>query len=288
MKYNKTLIALALMAVTGSASAALTNNSTTGTNEAFLVAFDPSWVDTDGVTLGRTYNLDLGITFNGLKADLALNNGSFQAALTKNLSADTNYTNFVTGASAQANIIFGVFAAGDTVTSAGANNGLFVTGNSLTAPVAAARTSPAGSLTTWGAQDTAINAQAADINNGTFTGLSSLVKTLDTPSTGQANNIPSFTNLWGGAFVGDNPTGGFNTNVNFYYGSNHIGTFQQRVGGVVTQGAVLLAQSDITMPTQLVLSPAGLTAVPLPAAVWLFGAGLMGMMRLNRRKSVQA
>ncbi len=29
-------------------------------------------------------------------------------------------------------------------------------------------------------------------------------------------------------------------------------------------------------------------AVPLPAAVWMFGAGLMGMLRLNRRKSMAA
>ena len=35
----------------------------------------------------------------------------------------------------------------------------------------------------------------------------------------------------------------------------------------------------------LAFTPA-VTAVPLPAAVWLFGAGLMGVLRLNRRKSV--
>jgi hypothetical protein len=29
----------------------------------------------------------------------------------------------------------------------------------------------------------------------------------------------------------------------------------------------------------------GATVVPLPAAVWMFGAGLMGMLRLNRRKA---
>ncbi len=31
-----------------------------------------------------------------------------------------------------------------------------------------------------------------------------------------------------------------------------------------------------------------LTAVPVPAAVWMFGAGLMGVLRLNRRKSMAA
>jgi len=28
------------------------------------------------------------------------------------------------------------------------------------------------------------------------------------------------------------------------------------------------------------------SAVPLPAAVWMFGAGLMGVLRLTRRKSM--
>jgi hypothetical protein len=28
--------------------------------------------------------------------------------------------------------------------------------------------------------------------------------------------------------------------------------------------------------------------VQLPAAVWMFGAGLMGVLRLNRRKAIQA
>ena len=46
-KFNKTLIAAALMLGAGSANAALTNGSTTGTNEAYLVAFDAGYVNTD-------------------------------------------------------------------------------------------------------------------------------------------------------------------------------------------------------------------------------------------------
>ncbi len=283
MKYNKTLIAVALMAVTGSASAALTNGSLTGANEAYLVAFDSGYVNTDA-TLGRTYNLDLGITFNGLKSALAANNGSFVSALSKNLTGDANYTAFLTGANT-GNITFGVYAAGDTQSAA--NEGIFVTGNSLTSQTASPRTSPAGSTVLWDTQITQINRQAGEINVG-LTGTSSVIKSTDVSSSGQANLTPTFSSLWGGGFSGDNPTGAFNTNVNFYQGSVHTGTIQNRVGGPITQGAWLMAQTDITMPTQLVLSAAGLTAVPLPAAVWMFGAGLMGMLRMNRRKSVQA
>jgi hypothetical protein len=286
-QFNKTLLAAALMVAAGSASAAMTNGSTTGTNEAFLVAFDSGYVNTDG-TFGRTYNLDLGITFNGLKADVAANNGSFQAALTKDLTADTNYSAFLSGANT-GNITFGVYAVGDTTTAAGANNGLFVTGNSLTAPTAVARTTPAGSLTTYLAQDTQINRQAAEIAVGMSTNTSSLIKGTDAASSGQANNVPTFNTLWSGAFVGNDPTIAFGaTGGNIFYGGTHLGTYQQRVGGVVTQGAVLLAQSDIVNLGNIALTANGLTAVPLPAAVWLFGAGLMGMLRMNRRKSVQA
>lgn len=39
---------------------------------------------------------------------------------------------------------------------------------------------------------------------------------------------------------------------------------------------------------QLTYSAAPVSAVPLPAAVWMFGAGLMGVLRLNRRKSIAA
>jgi hypothetical protein len=56
-----------------------------------------------------------------------------------------------------------------------------------------------------------------------------------------------------------------------------------------------LAQSDISLIGAFTLAgntlsyaPAAVSAVPLPAAVWMFGAGLMGVLRLNRRKSVQA
>ncbi len=279
-QFNKTVLAIALFAAAGSASA-FTSGSTSGSNEAFLVAFDKGYVNTD-TSLGRTYNLDLGVTFNGLKT--AVTNGTYQSLLTKDLTTDTNYSTFLTGAT-ESNITWGIYAAGDTLTAGGVNNGIFVTGNSLTSPAALARTTPAGTTTTWGTQITSINQQAGEITKG-LTGSSSVIYATDAASSGQANSTPTYDSLWGGAFAGDNPTIAFNTNGNFYYGGTHTGTYQQRVGGTTTSGVVLLAQSDIVQLGQIKLSAAGLTAVPLPAAVWMFGAGLMGLLRLNRRKAV--
>jgi len=275
---NKTVLAIALFAAAGSASA-FTSSATNGTNEAYLVAFDKGYVNTDS-TLGRTYNLDLGVTFNGLKAA----GGNWVSLLTKDLTTDTNYSTFLSGA-AQSDISWGIYAAGDTLTTGGVNNGIFVTGNSLTSPAAIARTTPAGTTTTWGTQITSITQHGAEISVGLTTGTSSVIKATDAGSSGQADSTPTFNALWGGAFVSDNPTLAFNTYGDFYKGGTHTGSYQQRVGGATTQGVVLLAQSDIVLLGQVKLTPAGLTAVPLPAAVWMFGAGLMGLLRLNRRKA---
>ena len=283
-QFNKTVLAVALLAAAGSASA-FTSGSTSGANEAYLVAFDANYVNTDA-SLGRTYNLDLGVTFNGLKT--AVTNGTLGSVLNKDLTTDANYTSFLTlgaGETTQA-ITWGVYAAGDTFATLGANNGVFETGSSLTSPAPQARTSPAGSVAvTWGSAITAINQHGAEITTGLATGTSSLIQSTDVSSSGQADSVPSFSNLWGQAFTGDIPTIAFNTNGNFYYGGTHLGDYQLRPNGTTAHNTVMLAQSDIQQLGQLKLSPAGLTAVPLPAAVWLFGAGLMGMLRLNRRKA---
>ena len=116
-QFNKTALAIALFAVAGSANA-FTSGSTSGANEAYLVAFDKGYVNTDG-TFGRSYNLDLGVTFNDLKS--AVSNDTWKTVLTKDLTGDTNYSTFLTGAT-ESNISWGVYAAGDTLTVGGVNN----------------------------------------------------------------------------------------------------------------------------------------------------------------------
>ena len=71
-QFKKTILAGALMVVAGGAHANLatqlsTNTATSGSNEAFLVAFDAAYVNSDS-SLGRTFNLDLGTTFGALLA----------------------------------------------------------------------------------------------------------------------------------------------------------------------------------------------------------------------------
>jgi hypothetical protein len=281
---NKTLLAAALMVAAGSANASLAQG------EAFLVAFDANYVNTDA-SLGRTFNLDLGTTFAALQANAGTALSAFVGA-SNNLATNANWTAFTTLGAGEtaASISYGVYSAGNTA--AQATNGIFVTGNAATAPIATAATTPAGSTTTWGNAITAINTQSSEINtNASFT-TSSLVLGTDVTASGQANSH-DFASIWTGGFIGQNPTAAYGASNNFYQDVTHLGSVVAR--GKTTNGVALLAQSDISLIGAFTLAgntlsyaPAAVSAVPLPAAVWMFGAGLMGVLRLNRRKSVQA
>ncbi len=290
-KFNKTILAAALMVAAGSANAALTSDATDGSNEAYLVAFDAGYINSDA-TLGRTFNLDLGTTFAALKANAGTALAAFAGA-GKSLSSDANWNTF-RGVGATSLVTYGVYAAGDTVNQP--TNGVFLSGLSApTAPALAAgsTTTPAGSTVTWGTSITAINQHAVEINKGLAVGAtSSVIKGTDTASSGQADSVPTFDSVWGaGSF---NPLAAYGTSDNFYEGMTHLGDVTVTRTHKTTTGVALLAQSDINLIGAFTLAgntlsyaPA-VSSVPLPAAVWLFGAGLMGVLRLNRRKSVQA
>ena len=142
-----------------------TNYQTNGSNEAFLVAFDKNYINSDN-TLGRTYNLDLGVTYAQLAADPAKALIAYESA-GKNLSLDSNWSSFTklgAGETTQ-NIIYGIFAAGDM--SGTKFQGLFTSGTQTTAPPVEANTTPPGSVTiTWKGQIDAINQHEAEIARG--------------------------------------------------------------------------------------------------------------------------
>lgn len=58
------------------------------------------------------------------------------------------------------------------------------------------------------------------------------------------------------------------------------GTSQLGFGAVVLSDAL---GNVIANPT---LVPASITVVPLPAAIWLFGSGVLGLIGIARRKKV--
>ena len=279
-QFNKTLIAAALMvagSATANASIVSSQFGDTSTNEAFLVAYDSAVVNADA-TIGRTYNLNLGVSFAQLAA------GNF-TGLTKDLSSDANWTTFSTGMTSSA-----VYMVADGSL---AGHGAFVSGDSV-APQANPN-DPTQLI--FDSTAIAIDQHVNEINKGMPVGVnSSLIKQQPDDSTGQADHtlagIP-FDGTWAG-INGFHNLIAVGSTAQFYKGSFSFDTTTDFTG-LGDFGTNVTLQSDITKigaftlaGNSLTFAPAAVSAVPLPAAVWMFGAGLMGMLRLNRRKSVQA
>ena len=295
-QFKKTILAGALMVVAGGAHANLatqlsTNTATSGSNEAFLVAFDAAYVNSDS-SLGRTFNLDLGTTFGALLASPSTALATFIGG--KDLSTDANWATFI-GAGATSSITYGVFAAGDLSGNPGTNpnKGAFYTGT------ATPLIPPTGD---WYTTISAIDTQAGDINSGlsvtnalgqntphqnTVTGVSSVILNTDSIQSGQANGHNPLSQFFGA--MAYDPSVAYGASENFYHGATHLGSVVSHGGATPKDQIALTDISNVgtfnLSGNALAFTPA-VTAVPLPAAVWLFGAGLMGFLRLNRRKSV--
>ncbi len=215
-KFNKTLIAAALMLGAGAANAAI-DTTLAGQNDLFLVVYDPLAINADG-TSGRTYNLDTNIKFDSLVANAATALSAFTSGF--NLAADSLWTQFVgTGANAlTSSARFGLFV-GNTLD-------VFTTGNSF-GPNAALQN------VNLGLDVNAINGHANEINTGLAApagaGYSSTANSLliqdsvlsanSNVATGEA--LGNFNSTWGG-WVGD-PTGALGTTpLKFSFGSHSV------------------------------------------------------------------
>jgi hypothetical protein len=272
-KFTKTVLAVAIMAGAGAANAsitAVTTNDGTGSslNEAFLVVYDPNFVGPGG--LGRTYNLDLNITF----ADILANPSAAFAAYAgpTGLALDSSWSTFASGIT-NASAVKYTIAVGseDDATT-------FVT--AATKPLA----NPDPTVLVGQLSASNITLHAREINNGLAAGAnSSVINQVPDNNSGQAtHNGQTFDTLWGSATF--NPNGVYNsTGVNFY---KEAYIFDAGGTALTTQNEITNVGSWILAGNTLKYSAAPVAAVPLPAAVWMFGAGLMGLLRVNRRKSV--
>lgn len=254
-QFGKTLMAAALLAGAGAANASITIGSTT-LSEAFLSVYDKSQA--------LTFTLDLGLT-NG---DLINNVGNALYTKSFDLSAYALWNNFSAGLDAS-----------QTVFTVAVGNGSKLLATSAGTPAAFTN------LTVAAAAGTAIKNHANAINGGQLTdnpgqtigntaaNLSSTVADSDTANTGQHNQINPADGLWGGK--GD-------AKANIAYGSaGDFFYYNGTAAPLLTAGKWTLAGSTLSY------GPA-VAAVPLPAAVWMFGAGLMGVLRMTRRKHAAA
>lgn len=261
-KFTKTLVAAALLAAgTGAANASIATGSNT-LSEAYLSVYDSSQ--------GLTFTLDLGLTMGDLVTNIA--NAAFSktydlGALTAN-SSGGSWSAFSAGLNSLTTV-YGLVVSGTA-------GKLMATGPAVSPTKFSTTNLASTTINALVGHITAVNTSVLADNAGAVTGaalnLSSIVSDTDTANTGQHNQLNSFSTL--------NGTKG-DAGASLAYGSD--ASFYYYNGGASVTAAIQKWNLTGGILTYAAAAPA---AVPLPAAVWMFGAGLMGVLRLNRRKSM--
>ncbi len=255
---NKALLATALLASSAGANAAIQASSNTGLNEAFLSVYDK--------TQKTTFTLDLGVTYNDFfnNKDNAAYSLSFDLGALTAASPNAKWSTFAANMDS-ANTSWGVMTTNAAK--------MFVTGEKSIAKF--------GTLTAANAVATTIRLHVSQVNTGALadnpgvanaasTNISSIVADSDTAGTGQHNlNLP-FATIFGQVSAADADINGADGAFWFYNQNNGNSQTAQIWHMDLAAGKLTYAA-----PT---------SAVPLPAAVWMFGAGLMGVLRSTRRK----
>lgn len=279
------LVAAALVLSVGTAGAtilALPDDGVTITptineganNEAFLSVYDPH--------RGLTYVQDLGTTWSTLDGFKANSNPGLSYNLSS-LDGGTNWATFTNGITNPNDVTYAVIASdmGSNISITG-NTAFNATGRSYANGDTVTNLSVTAGQRATNYDDP--NAIANYANNSSY-----LISNSNDPRFASHEPLPSepaggtSIGVWGGwsnpsLFSGNNTTVAFNPNgvyghvVGFQWGhdtgaGNQFGTYA---------ATWLLADNTLTFGT-----PA---PVPIPAAVYLFGSGLIGLVGLARRK----
>jgi hypothetical protein len=247
-QFSKSVLAATLLVAAGAANASINNLNNTD-SEAYLSVYDKSQ--------DLTFTLDLGVSMSTLISKIA--DGSYQ--LHYDLSSNDMWNTFAANMDAS-KTVYGV--------AVGFNQRILITGaNEIKKFTTIASASAVG---------IAVKNRAGEINGGQLAdnpgqtvsnyaaNLSSLVYGADTPKTGQHNNFNSIFGVVSAA------------NANIAYGE--WGDFWYYNG--------IAAHTLAANKWQLSGNELKFSAVPVPAAVWMFGTGLMAMFGLNRRKAAKA
>lgn len=269
MKIVGKSIAAAVLAIsaTGASEAAIQSigaNTLDGSEFLFNV-----WNSTDQ----SSYTLDLGKTVAQFLANPAgpLNFNSI-------LSADANFTSFLSTYQATDAVTYGVFGGSVNLGSSGLD------------------------LTTYGFINTSVSNGAGalqptygDLGSFQHSAFDNLLGQLGMPGT-VADNFSVYRTVGQVGYTGDyanNFQGTTPTTSQGAVGSDLFFLFDRVIdNGNYDQGERVVFANKWNFSVNagvgsLTFAPA-VSNVPLPAAVWMFGAGLMGVLRANRRKSLAA
>lgn len=252
MKLKLLVAAVALAASAQASASILATNDASGTNEAFLSAWD-------SVT-NTSYTQDLGISFNELYNNMS--NTSY--SITQGVDAAVWTHAF--GSANLSDIQWNV-AVGNAYNSAFSN-----------------------AFTNYGVMGTSlVPTSFANGLNGAIDKVRQEAVAVNTVGDGQANtsaNIAVYgdasggyagTGYWGynygNTFPGNN-TAGLGVDLNFYHYGNDANYAEN-----VTQ-----AVGTWSFDGNTIHYGAAVSTVPVPAAIWLMGSGLIGMVGIARRK----
>ena len=248
----KILAASVALAVSGVANAAILQSSwTAGSGELFLTAWDEAGQ--------QSYSLDLGI----LQRDFMANTSQ---TLSYDLSSDPNFAPFM----GNSGVVY-VVAGGDDSWQVADTYGFVITSSS---GIDSVRQGAQNEFMVGGVVDSIdrmalnSNADAGDVLDPSLN-LSSYSVPGDT---GYFGELTWSVNAGGKPFV---TTGTIDNSVAFYFG----GLASDYATGVVTE---LPNVWTLTSTGQLTYAP--VSSVPVPAAVWLFGSGLLGLASIARRR----
>ncbi|MHB8534727.1 MAG: VPLPA-CTERM sorting domain-containing protein [Sulfuricaulis sp.] len=278
MKFNlnKLVVALALTAAAGQASAAVVPAST-GDGDLFLTTWDP--------VASVSYSRDLGVSLSSF-----LSSATPAAGLTNTFAGDALFQSAFANSTAS-NISWNIVA-GDNVLSSGQFNYTTDALRILTTSTVAPGTGfifKNSSLT--GATNNINNFQGYQVNDpvplGTGCGTNPSCVITNPTDPGFGGNT-----TWGSNFGGNgtpsNVGTGFGSSLYFYYltGSGTSGTIGPGSNAIQTAFANATGDGMWSLSSNGTATYAipGVSAVPVPAAAWLFGSGLLGLVGIARRK----
>lgn len=253
MKIKALATAVALVA-SGAANAAIVQGTATD-GELFLSVWDPS--------AETSYHLDLGITVSQFHAD-DVTPRTFDLASDANFSAFLGQTDLRYAVTGSNNILVG---AADVPT-----YGLMTTAASLSD-----LSSSMISLQSINQANSQVNSQASLLNAAegaayAIDGSNGVINNSAAVAIGQQGYYNVAT--WGDTMNnrGFVMAADVDSSIAFYH-----------AGAAMTGAVEITAMSDWTLTNDGTLTY-GVSAVPVPAAVWLFGSGLLGLAGIARRK----
>lgn len=275
MKFNLKLIAAAVSMVAASAAHADLAANNSGNSSMALVAFNQS--------TGSYYVRDLGYNLNSFLPN-SVSTSSFDGSAVGNKTPEAGlnitwgdtFGNFTSWLAAQTSgTVAWTIAAGDNLVSGSASN----QSRALVAMSAA----PAVTITNTVVRNSVTNANGvgglAGQNNDGTTWYDKTGSTV----------IPSFSvnNNYGAGTLNS-----LNVAASLFYYVTTAATGSSAVAANVSSFSNSLNTATLTLSSAGVLTydlqPAAVSAVPLPAAAWLMGSGLVGLGGMVRRRKAAA